>query len=217
MDNLSKHYSFKNYASREDYEAQTGKIAAPWNPNRKLKYWADENPTNTEFDENRGEEATYRPVLSVQDNGRYREGADGQPLLGKITLPIDEAKSYNFPPRLGIFPVVGEILPYGTETNDAFGTPIPKSTKVTAAHVANSQKTIQSPLNLPEGSRVVYAPGLGGNAAVLLKGETLPGAPTASPGCKFAEPGPVLIHKTSVNEIAAAVANILRSEGFPKP
>lgn len=159
MKPLQDFYSFPTFASREDFETRTGKKAEPWNPNRRLKYWADENPTNTEFDELRGEEATYRPVLSIQANGRYREGADGQPTVGKMTLGIEEAKAYNFPPAKGIFPLIGE-----THNGEV----------ITARHVANSQQSVQVPLNLPEGSRVVYAPGIGANAAVLLKGEALP-------------------------------------------
>ncbi len=208
MKPLQDFYSFKTYASREDFEKQNpGVPLEPWNPNLPLKYWADKNPTNTDFDELAGEVATYKPVLSVLPNGRYREGADGQPTVGSMRLPIEQAKNYNFPPPKGIFPVVGEILPYGTETNDAFGTPVAKSTKVTAAHIANSQKVIQVPLNLPEGSKVVYAPGIGANAAVLMKGETLPGAPAST--CRATE--------IDYIRLASLLAQELKRQGFPTP
>ena len=161
MKPLNQFFSFTAYASREDYETRTGKKAEPWNPNRPLKYWADENPTNTEFDEIRGEEAVYRPVMSIQSNGRYREGADGQPVTGSIRIPVEEAKTYNFPPYKGIFPIANEIF---------------QDIAITEAHIRNTQRIVQPPLNLPEGSRVVYAPGIGAIAVVLLKGESLPTA-----------------------------------------
>jgi hypothetical protein len=188
MKPLQDFYSFPTFASREDYETKTGKTAPPWDRNRPLKHWADENPTNTEFDELAGEVATYRPVLSMLPNGRYREGADGQPTVGSMRLSVEVAKSYNFLPPKGVVPIAGEFL---------------EETLVTGNHIANAQRIIQPPLNLPEGSRVVYAPGLGLNAAVLLKGESLPGATS---GCNC---DPAKIAKAVVAELALL--------GFPKP
>jgi hypothetical protein len=94
-------------------------------------------------------------------------------------------------------------LPYGLETIEINGTTINGGTRITPAHVRNQQRTVQVPLNLPEGSRVVYAPGLGLNAAVLLKGESLPGATS---GCNC---DPAKIAKAVVAELALL--------GFPKP
>ena len=203
MKPLNQFFSFTVYASREDYETRTGKKAEPWNPNRPLKYWADENPTNTEFDEIRGEEAVYRPVMSIQANGRYREGADGQPVTGSIRIPVDEAKTYNFPPYKGIFPVLGEVVFFGEEVNQISDIKVDGTTKITEAHIRNTQRTVQPPLNLPEGSRVVYAPGIGAIAVVLLKGESLP---TLATGCNC---DPV--------KIAHAIIAEFERRGFPNP
>ncbi len=160
MKPLQEFYSFPVYASREDYEAKTGKVAAPWNPDRPLKLWADENPTDTAYDELNGEEATYRPVLSVQANGTLRNGPDGQPVTGSMRLNVEIAKTYNFLPAKGVFPLRGEQW---------------HGITITAAHIANAQRTIQVPLTLPEGAKVVYAPGIGSVPVVLLRGESLPG------------------------------------------
>jgi hypothetical protein len=155
---ITDFYSFPAYQTREAFEAATGETAPPWNLEKPLKNWRDPAPTNTEFDELLGEFAKYKPVLSILPNGRYREGADGQPTTGSMRLSVEDAKSVNFLPAKGIVPVAGEII---------------NGMTITPQHVANASRSVPVPLNLPEGSRIAYAPSIGANVVVLLKDESL--------------------------------------------
>ena len=177
---LQDFYSFSVFANREFYKSKTGVEAPPWNPDKPLKHWADENPTNTEFDEIIGEFAIYKPVAAMLPNGRNREGADGQPVTGSLRLSVEDAKAYNFLPSRGVVPVAGQFL---------------NGVAITAAHVANAARTIQPPLNLPDGSRLGYSPGIQ-VVVVYAKGETI-GAPAPGAG-GFTDADRALIQRIAV-------------------
>jgi len=82
---------FPTYATREDYEARTGKPCPAWNPNRQPKVWEDPNARKV-FVVGSVPHMLYDRVFLDFD-------ANGLPIWDQLGLPVEEAKTVNIPPR----------------------------------------------------------------------------------------------------------------------
>jgi hypothetical protein len=159
---LQDYYMFPEYQTREIYDAQPGENAdaQPWDGSKKLKGWIDLSPKNIlSLGIGVGDIAVYEAAIEMADNGGYAVGLDGQPKVSKMGIPVEEAYSANFLPLKGIVPTLADL----------------GGGKNAERMIKNSQSHQSIPLNLPPGSRVRFAPGLGNAAPVVyLAGEPVP-------------------------------------------
>lgn len=164
---LQDFYLFPIYQDRETYDNQPGDNAdaPPWDGKRKLQPWVDPNPKQTMTFIGIGKVAIYSAAIEMAANGTYAVGADGQPKVAQMAIPFAEATTPNFLPSKGIVPTVPDLTG---------GDPSSAMVENARMMVENAGKMQSIPLNLPEGARVRWAPGLSGIPVVYLAGEPLP-------------------------------------------
>jgi hypothetical protein len=153
MKPLREYYAFTVYGSRQAAEQAGHDVPAQWNPARKLKYWADPNPNPATIVNfvGIGKVVVYDKVIEQYGNGEpVYDQATGQYSIGKMMIPLEEARTFNFPPDDDRFP------PNAGE-NAAMQWPVP--------------------LALPDGARVFRSPNFG-SPVVVLKGEQWPPLPS---------------------------------------
>lgn len=157
---LQNFFQFPVYAGREQYDAQPGDNAdAPaWDGTRAIQTWVDPKPVSTMDFIGVGKLAVYEAAIEMGPNGTYATGPDGQPKVNRMAIPYAHATTPNFLPAKGIVPTVADL----------------GGGELAQRMVENAGRMASIPLQLPQGARVRWAPGLGGVPVVYLAGEPLP-------------------------------------------
>lgn len=157
---LSEFYQFPVYQTREQYDAQPGENAAapPWDSSRVVQPWVDPKPVYSMDFIGVGKLAIYEAAVQMASNGTYATDEAGQPKISRMAIPFAHATVPNFLPPKGIVPTMAEL-----GGGDA-----------ARRMLENAGRQQSIPLNLPEGARVRWAPGIGGIPVVYLAGEPLP-------------------------------------------